>query len=136
MTRDDLEAEARSCQERIDRAYWSFSRTMRGKPPILVVPDAYQRLREIKALLPLVSPCGAVHIASKVNQRFHLVRVSCGCEAWVRLVPGSPTRLGRVTFCERVHCADAGVGGRVFRAAEWLACTLGPRQPSLFQEAG
>lgn len=51
MTRVELEAEATICKAAIDRAYWAFSRTKQGKPPILVVPDAYRRLREIKALL-------------------------------------------------------------------------------------
>lgn len=51
MTRTELEAEVESCQAAIDNAYWTFVHCKRGKPPILAVPDAYRRLREIKSVL-------------------------------------------------------------------------------------
>lgn len=49
--RERLERELTECEDQIDRAYWAFTRQARAKPPVLVVPDAYRRRREIKALL-------------------------------------------------------------------------------------
>lgn len=45
--RAQLRVELLVVQARIDNAYWLFTRTKRGKPPLLVVPDAYVRQREI-----------------------------------------------------------------------------------------
>jgi hypothetical protein len=134
MTRAELEAEAVACKAKIDAAYWAFSRSKRGKPPILVVPEAYQRLREINGLLRVTAPCGSVHLATKLNRRFHLLRLTCGCTVWVRVVAGLPVRQGRAELCERLHCREGGLGIRVGTAVAWLAFQDGPRQPSLFSE--
>ena len=45
--RAQLRVELLVVQVRIDNAYWLFTHTKRGKPPLLVVPDAYVRQREI-----------------------------------------------------------------------------------------
>lgn len=42
--------------DRIDRAYWLFSRTARAKPPILVVPDAYARRAHLDRVLRGTEP--------------------------------------------------------------------------------
>lgn len=49
MTRAELHAERQRCSDAIDAAYWTFTRCARGKPPVLVVPEAYRRRREIDA---------------------------------------------------------------------------------------
>jgi hypothetical protein len=49
--REVLRAELRQVTDVIDAAYWTFTRTARGKPPILVVPEAYRRRAEIEAAL-------------------------------------------------------------------------------------
>jgi hypothetical protein len=36
---------------RITDAYWTFTRTARGKPPVLAVPGAYAERRRIEALM-------------------------------------------------------------------------------------
>lgn len=41
--------EARRLQDQIDAAYWRFTRQARALPPSLQCPDAYDRLRDIKA---------------------------------------------------------------------------------------
>lgn len=46
-----LEAELEAVNDKIDRAYWAFTRQARAKPPIMVVPEAYRRRREIEDLL-------------------------------------------------------------------------------------
>ena len=46
--REKLLVELRDCEAKIDRAYWAFTRQSRAKPPVLVVPEAYRRRREIK----------------------------------------------------------------------------------------
>lgn len=51
MTKAALERELAEVQSGIDRAYWTFTRTKRGKPPVLVVPELYKRRREILAAL-------------------------------------------------------------------------------------
>lgn len=51
MTRQQIEDLLRVEQARIDAAYWIYTRTRRGKPPVLVVPDAYARRKELKAML-------------------------------------------------------------------------------------
>ena len=50
-TRAALETELQACEERIDAAYWAFTRQARAKPPSLVCPEAYARRNEIRALL-------------------------------------------------------------------------------------
>jgi hypothetical protein len=50
-TRAALEKELREVEDKIDAAYWKFSRQARAKPPVLVVPEAYERRNEIRALL-------------------------------------------------------------------------------------
>ncbi len=49
--RKQLEAELRTLNDAIDAAYWTFTRCKRGKPPVLVVPEAYARRREIEEQL-------------------------------------------------------------------------------------
>ncbi len=51
LTRSELLSELRQCNDVIDRAYWTFTRCARGKPPVLVVPEAYKRRTEILELL-------------------------------------------------------------------------------------
>lgn len=46
-----LEAELRRVDARIQDAYWAFTRTARGKPPSMAVPEAYKRRAEIEKLL-------------------------------------------------------------------------------------
>lgn len=46
-----LQQELAECEARIDAAYWRFTRCARALPPILVVPEAYRRRNEIRALL-------------------------------------------------------------------------------------
>ena len=61
MTNEELEAlraEETQLKAKIELAYWSFSRTKRGKPPILVIPEVYARLREVRNLLPWGSNTG------------------------------------------------------------------------------
>ena len=43
--------ERQQVREMIDAAYWNFTRQARAKPPSMVVPEAYTRLREINAEL-------------------------------------------------------------------------------------
>lgn len=45
----DVEAELVLVEAAIRDAYWTYTRTARGKPPCLVVPDAYVRRRELLA---------------------------------------------------------------------------------------
>lgn len=47
----DLHEELRKVNDEINRLYWAFTRTKRGKPPCLVRPDLYQRRREIEEAL-------------------------------------------------------------------------------------
>lgn len=51
MTREQIEDLLRVEQARIDAAYWIYTRTRRGKPPVLVVPDAYARRNELREML-------------------------------------------------------------------------------------
>lgn len=134
LTRAELEDEATACQARIDAAYWAFSRTKRGKPPILVVPDAYQRLREIKALLPLVSPCGAVHVASERNRLFHTFRLSCNCTIYA-FGDGTAFMSSR-RDCRDNSDSDADCDSRARSAFAWFSESRGVGHPALFQEAG
>jgi hypothetical protein len=50
VTRDEIDAEIRAHTDAINAAYWVFTRTARGKPPILVVPEAYARRAELERL--------------------------------------------------------------------------------------
>lgn len=52
-----LRAELRVEEDRIDRAYWTFTRSARGKPPVLAVPDAYQKRAAITLELATLGPC-------------------------------------------------------------------------------
>lgn len=58
--RSELLAELRRCNDAIDAAYWTFTRCARGKPPILVVPEAYRRraeiLKELRTIVVDVKP--------------------------------------------------------------------------------
>lgn len=47
----ELRAELAQIDDKIDRLYWTFTRTKRGKPPAVVAPELYARRREIKTLL-------------------------------------------------------------------------------------
>lgn len=49
LTDGQLAARARAVTERINRAYWEFTRTARGAPPGVTVPDAYEERRAITA---------------------------------------------------------------------------------------
>lgn len=51
MTRSELLRELAAVDERINTAYWAFTRTARGKPPAIVCPDAYARRAELRRLL-------------------------------------------------------------------------------------
>jgi hypothetical protein len=53
MTRTaaQIRAELDQVRDRIDQAYWTFTRSARGKPPSLVVPLQFQRMTELKAEL-------------------------------------------------------------------------------------
>lgn len=51
--REALLKELAACNEKIDDAYWSFSRCARANPPILVCPEAYARRAEIEERLGL-----------------------------------------------------------------------------------
>ena len=54
MTRQQIEDLLRIEQARIDAAYWIYTRTRRGKPPVLVVPDAYARRKELREMLKCI----------------------------------------------------------------------------------
>lgn len=51
MTIAEIEAELRVVEDKINNAYWTYTRTARGKPPCLVVPEAYARRRELNEML-------------------------------------------------------------------------------------
>jgi len=51
MTREELLEELRKVDDIINRAYWAFTRQANAKPPCLVVPEAYERRKELKAQL-------------------------------------------------------------------------------------
>lgn len=53
LDRAALERELRECEDKIQAAYWNFTRQARAKPPSLVVPEAYRRRTEIRRLLGL-----------------------------------------------------------------------------------
>lgn len=44
-------AELQVQREIVNRAYWHFTRSARGKPPSMVVPEACQRVAELERLL-------------------------------------------------------------------------------------
>jgi hypothetical protein len=46
-TRDVIRAELAEVNETINKAYWAFTRTAKGKPPILVCPEAYKRRQQL-----------------------------------------------------------------------------------------
>lgn len=51
MSADELRAELARVNDEIDAAYWRFCRCARALPPVLQVPHAYRRRREIEAEL-------------------------------------------------------------------------------------
>lgn len=51
QSRESLLAELREVQGGIDKAYWTYTRTARGKPPPLTVPHLYRRRSEIMQAL-------------------------------------------------------------------------------------
>jgi hypothetical protein len=46
-----LREQERRADMRIMDAYWTFTRTRGGKPPSMVVPDAYRRRAQVRRLL-------------------------------------------------------------------------------------
>lgn len=48
MTCDELHEDLRACDEEINSAYWQFTRCANGKPPVLQVPHAYARRKELE----------------------------------------------------------------------------------------
>lgn len=51
MSREEIEAELRTVNAKIDAAYWAFTRQARAKPPVLAVPAAYERRKALELLL-------------------------------------------------------------------------------------
>ena len=47
MTAQEIRDELRIVNDKINKAYWTFTRCARGKPPCLVVPEAYARRTEL-----------------------------------------------------------------------------------------
>ena len=66
MTREQIGQELRAVQDEIDSAYWMFTRTKKGKPPIMTVPEAYARRR---ALLAALATCAASSRSTKRSRR-------------------------------------------------------------------
>ena len=58
---------AQRAHDAISAAYWSFTRTKRGRPPIVTVPHAYAAQRRARVLLALLGP---------VTEDEHLERVA------------------------------------------------------------
>lgn len=51
LTKAEILAELCTVEATINAAYWTFTRTARGKPPCLVVPEAYARRRVLWEML-------------------------------------------------------------------------------------
>jgi len=51
VTRSEIEREIRSITDEITNLYWTFTRTARGKPPVMVRPDLYRRRADLEAEL-------------------------------------------------------------------------------------
>lgn len=51
LTCEQLEAELAKVEAQIDAAYWAFTRQARALPPVLAVPGAYARRRNLCRLL-------------------------------------------------------------------------------------
>lgn len=49
--RNALLEELQECQNKIDSAYWAFTRQANAKPPSMVVPEAFHRAKEIREQL-------------------------------------------------------------------------------------
>lgn len=49
LTDEQLSARALAVTSRINNAYWTFTRSARGVPPSVTVPDAYEERRAIHA---------------------------------------------------------------------------------------
>ena len=47
-TLEQIDEGIREQQAKIDAAYWNFIHTAQGKPPVLVVPDAYRIRNELR----------------------------------------------------------------------------------------
>lgn len=62
MTRAEIDAELRLVNDQITNAYWTFTRTKRGKPPVMVVPEAYRRRRELETMLREMSRATSEHL--------------------------------------------------------------------------
>lgn len=56
LEHDALLLEKRQLDDEINAAYWRFCRCANAKPPILVVPKAYARRREVEILLGFRRP--------------------------------------------------------------------------------
>jgi hypothetical protein len=46
-----IEAELRQVNAAIDALYWTFTRTARGKPPVVANPSLYERRKVLEAAL-------------------------------------------------------------------------------------
>lgn len=51
MTERQIRAELHLIRSQINNAYWTYTRTKRGKPPVMVVPHIYTRQRELNTAL-------------------------------------------------------------------------------------
>lgn len=51
MTKQEIRDELAKVQDEINKAYWTFTRCANGKPPCMVVPDAYKRRTELRKAL-------------------------------------------------------------------------------------
>jgi len=80
-------------KHKIDAAYWTFSRTARGKPPCLVVPDEYARQHRLWDLLR------ELHGIEKTIAVAHLAYG----RRWRLIIPGTYERLRELEteFCPR-----------------------------------
>lgn len=45
----EIDAEIARINSEIDALYWTYTRTKRGKPPVMLRPDLYQRRAELNA---------------------------------------------------------------------------------------
>lgn len=94
VSAEALRAEDERCQARIDEAYWAYTRTARGKPPILVVPECYARRREIagelrrRRLMAEADPADALRGVVRGINESEDYRDAWGYEAqWADLAP-------------------------------------------------
>ena len=52
-SRAALFEELQECNDKINAAYWAFTRQANAKPPSMVVPEAFTRRAEIRNLLSI-----------------------------------------------------------------------------------